>query len=1026
MDANLILAGVGGQGILTIAKAISAAALRRGMHVKQAEVHGMAQRGGAVQSHLRLSDKPIRSDLVPLGKADLILSVEPLETLRYVQYLKDDGSVIASTNAVVNMDNYPPIEGVLARIARLHHHVLVDTNHLARLAGSSRCANMVVLGAASLALEFSTEEFESIIAEMFASKGPNIVTMNQRAFRIGRNAATAYREAVLHGGATAAVREWLTTLTADQLADAKGISLEGFATHVPGDALSEAEAQAVTSLLSAVSTEGRRQLYEHEVYTLVSVVGAIEPPRYVFVPVGEALADEALGLFDGEKVVLKLVSPDVIHKSDAGAVRFVPKEIGAVRHEMDRMVDQHSATAKVAGVLVVEFVPREHPGFGDELFVGIRATREFGPVIAAGLGGVDTEYLAQQLRPGLAIAKAVVSETSAEQFLELFRHTAAYEVMTGQARGHKRLVSDAELLRCFSAFLNIARRTCVDRGNGDPLITELEVNPFAFRQQRLTPLDGRGRLGSAAEAPVARPLEKVDQLLEPKTIAVIGVSATNMNMGRIILNNIKDCGFAPDRMFVIKDQPEPIDGVRCIANLGSLPEPIDLLVVAAPAGQLPVIIDEAAASGKIASLILIPGGVGETEGSDAVQKQVQDAIIAARNRPDRGPVLLGPNCLGVQSRPGKYDTFFIPTAKLDMRRKAPARRVALVSQSGAFIITRLSNLQTLDPALTVSIGNQFDLTISDVLQVVAKRDDIDVIGVYVEGFNTLDGTAFLRAVDAATAAGKLVIFYKAGRTDSGRSAAAGHTASLAGDYEVAQAAAAQAGAIVCDTFKEFEQLLELATALHGKQVTGRRVGAISNAGFETVGMADAIRGTRYTLEMPTLDDATRGKLVDLLKKHKLDALVNPRNPLDLTPMANDAAYEDALRVMLDSPAVDAVVVSVVPLSPTMLTTADELSRPGSLAERLPRVFKHAGKPVIFVVDCGPGYDALCDAVRAGGLPVFRTCDQAIRSLGRYLCHRAPLTTSVSGVITTASRGDGKEAPLRPQPPETSSPTPQRV
>ncbi|GAG32013.1 unnamed protein product, partial [marine sediment metagenome] len=252
-----------------------------------------------------------------------------------------------------------------------------------------------------------------------------------------------------------------------------------------------------------------------------------------------------------------------------------------------------------------------------------------------------------------------------------------------------------------------------------------------------------------------------------------------------------------------------------------------------------------------------------------------------------GPVFLGGNSMGVRSRMGSYDTFFIPDKKLDPRRDAPPRRNAVISQSGAFIITRMSNLESLDPKLAMSVGNQVDLTMSDLLYAVGRRDDLDCIGVYVEGFNDLDGIEFVRAVKEVTALGKVVVFYKAGRTPAGRSATAGHTASLAGDYDVCHEVVTQAGALVADTFKEFEQLLEIATHLHGKKVSGRRIGAISNAGYETVGMADAIVGARYELQMPTLSKAAGDEIAQVLAKYRLDALVNPRNPLDVTPMATD-------------------------------------------------------------------------------------------------------------------------------------------
>ena len=216
-----------------------------------------------------------------------------------------------------------------------------------------------------------------------------------------------------------------------------------------------------------------------------------------------------------------------------------------------------------------------------------------------------------------------------------------------------------------------------------------------------------------------------------------------------------------------------------------------------------------------------------------------------------------------------------------------------------------------------------------------------------------------------------------------------HTASLAGDYEICQVAVTAAGGLVVETFKEFEQTLELATALHRKPVRGRRLGAISNAGYETVGMADSLRGARYEITMPELTEPTKARLVEALTRHKLDKLVNARNPLDLTPMATDQAHEDCIRVLLESDEVDAVIASFVPLSPAMLTTASEIQEHGSMGERLPKLLAEANKPLVSVIDCGAQYDPLVAMIRAGGVPVFRSADQATRSLGRYLCHRAP-------------------------------------
>ncbi|MCU0724684.1 MAG: indolepyruvate oxidoreductase subunit beta [Planctomycetes bacterium] len=185
MRCDLILAGVGGQGILSIATILDRVALRLGLAVKQAEVHGMAQRGGAVQSHLRISDREIASDLIPHGSADLILSVEPMEAVRYLDWLRPDGAVVSSASPFVNIPDYPNIEEVLSAIRKVRRHVLLDTRALAKQAGNARAENTVMLGAASPFLPFPPETIRAEILAAFAGKGGAVVEANGRAFDLG-------------------------------------------------------------------------------------------------------------------------------------------------------------------------------------------------------------------------------------------------------------------------------------------------------------------------------------------------------------------------------------------------------------------------------------------------------------------------------------------------------------------------------------------------------------------------------------------------------------------------------------------------------------------------------------------------------------------------------------------------------------------------------------------------------------------------------------------------------------------------
>jgi indolepyruvate ferredoxin oxidoreductase beta subunit len=189
MKQDIILAGVGGQGILSIAFVIDNAALKKGLKIKQAEVHGMAQRGGAVQSHLRLSEEAVHSDLIPKGQADMILSVEPMETLRYIDYLQPGGCVITSSTPFVNIPNYPDIGGILAEIRRVDKNVVVDSGELAREAGSGRSQNMVMLGAASPHLILEEADLLEYIEVLFRDRGDRLVEINRKAFHLGREAA---------------------------------------------------------------------------------------------------------------------------------------------------------------------------------------------------------------------------------------------------------------------------------------------------------------------------------------------------------------------------------------------------------------------------------------------------------------------------------------------------------------------------------------------------------------------------------------------------------------------------------------------------------------------------------------------------------------------------------------------------------------------------------------------------------------------------------------------------------------------
>ncbi|MFP4024729.1 MAG: indolepyruvate oxidoreductase subunit beta [Thiohalospira sp.] len=189
MKTDIVLAGVGGQGILSIAATIGMAALHNGLYLKQAEVHGMSQRGGAVQSHMRISDKEIASDLIPMGSADIILSVEPMESLRYLPFLSKDGWLVTNTTPFINIPDYPEKELVLNEVKKRKNHISIDADNIAAEIGSKRSSNIVMLGAASPFFNIPFESFEEGIRNIFGRKGEDIVNVNLKALRAGREFA---------------------------------------------------------------------------------------------------------------------------------------------------------------------------------------------------------------------------------------------------------------------------------------------------------------------------------------------------------------------------------------------------------------------------------------------------------------------------------------------------------------------------------------------------------------------------------------------------------------------------------------------------------------------------------------------------------------------------------------------------------------------------------------------------------------------------------------------------------------------
>jgi acetate---CoA ligase (ADP-forming) len=625
-----------------------------------------------------------------------------------------------------------------------------------------------------------------------------------------------------------------------------------------------------------------------------------------------------------------------------------------------------------------------------ELRISLNNTREFGMVISAGLGGLDAGLDEANFRKDRASVYAAAELTDAEDFLGLFRRTVAYQKLASLAKRDARSLPDAQLKACFVRLLALARGYSPGNPEAPFLLRGLELDPVHIGDE-LAVRAAHCEFGAPPAGRLSRPIHKLDKLIHPASIGIIGVSASSMNFGRIILRNLMGSGYSKERMTIIRPGEKEIDGVRCVESLRSLEGKLDLLIVAIAASAVYDLVDEIIDTDAVESVMLIPGSLGETKKSREPAAALALRINAAHGKDGGGPIFLGANCLGVVSHPGSYDSWFIPLERLPKPQKKAERNSVMLSQSGAFMITRMSQNPWLDPRYMLALGNQTDLTHGDMLTYFCERPEIETIGIYVEGFKDLDGLDFAKAVRKAVVNGKQVVVYKSGKTAPGIGGVMGHTASIAGGPTLFDSVVRQAGAIVAEDFTAFDDLFYIAGALHKKKIGGRRLGAISGAGFEAVGMSDSIESDTFAMEMGALEPGTVRRLEEILVAKKLDALVEVRNPLDCNPGADDEAHLQITEAFLQDPNIDAVVVGLDPTAPSVRALEESKLRPGhdikdpkSTVHLMPPIVNRNDKPIVGIVDGGTLYDAMSAGLMDQGVCVFRNAARGTRALVRYV------------------------------------------
>lgn len=696
-------------------------------------------------------------------------------------------------------------------------------------------------------------------------------------------------------------------------------------------------------------------VHEAEAYALLQRAG-LRPPRH-------GLEGGPLPFETGEPVVVKGLGENVWHKSELGAVHFLPFERQSVLNEFKGMHQRLDASGHrwMEGLVCEQVDLACNPHLPSEALVSL--TRgEAGWTVLFGFGGMQADTLAQ-LSPPLRWPLAF---TTVDQALRELEAHLLGRIWLGLIRDAKELTDRATLGEFLKSLWALAR-VAEDEG-----LTLLELNPVALDTEGMPrPLDAVGSRGPSPAPRGAPPAGFLADLRAPQRIALAGVSTKEGTVGRTILDNLNRYPLPPGGLVIIKPGQDVFLGHPCLPDVAALrANPVDLLLLALPAAIAADTLEKLIAQGGGAGCVaLVAGGIGDGADRDGTGARLAGLLHAARAAGRWTPAVLGPNFLGHWVPGRRLNTSFIPADKLT-GPAADGGELTLLSQSGAFLLCLQSRQPALRFGLGLALGNQMDVALCDVLAALAAEPGRGPVACYVEGFGPGQLLAAAHAIARLHAAGRHVLIHRAGRTVAGQAAAASHTGALASDIDLERALLVRAGARFADTIAEFDAALTWLGACPHLQ-TGP-VALVTNAGFESVNGSDLFGAG---LTSAQLDETAQAALRTLLQRHELSGLVAPRLPLDLTPMAGPSDFIAATALLLETAAV--LVLGLVPFTRRLDTSREGAAKLARVLAGLRDVHR---KPIAVVVDSGADYADFRRAFAQAGLPVFTTMESALRGL----------------------------------------------
>lgn len=734
----------------------------------------------------------------------------------------------------------------------------------------------------------------------------------------------------------------------------------------------------IDSVFEKAHGSGRNVLFEFEVYDILGHAG-LDVPHYVFIERPGLATGEVLSQF-GDKIVVKVVSKDIAHKQKIGGVKVVSNSeelfVQFVLFKMKEEVLGHFSDEdkpEIEGFLIVEFVDFTQ-SLGSELLIGVKNDDAFGPVVTLSKGGDDAEFFAKYYDPANLFLPYMTPEEAGQLAGSLKIINKFNEI------GHpeyKDYIADAAEAISKLAF----RYSDVSEDTVPYHITAMDVNPFVFSKSgRFIAVDGYIIFEkSENRKKLTADVSNIDAFFKPKGIAVIGVSRneTKYSMGREIATLLHELERKDMYCINLRSGSTKICGTeyKMYQDLEQLPEDVDLAVYAAPAGSVQAFLDNLG-DRKPKAMVMIPG-IPADIGYDEFARRLDES------KPE-GMRIIGPNCMGVyygeNEKGSGINTLFIEEDRLKLYSDENSN-AALLTQSGGMAITMIDKMRN-NPVFksVASFGNKYDVKITDLFSYFEHDDNIDVISVYVEGFDEREGRLFF---ELARESSKPVIIYKGGKTEAGAQAAKSHTASMTGDYDTFRAACLQAGVILTEDATEFMDCIKVFSLMADKKTDGMNVSGVLNAGFEATIASDELGHLKPAVVSTETADA--------LKTINSHGLVDTANAIiDVTPMTDDVMYGEFIKTFMADSGVDAVIVGIVPHVENIKSTPDTCNDENSLANVLVRIYKDYSKPMVVSVNASEYYDEFVSIMEKGGIPVYTDIRSAVRSLETFMIYRNSL------------------------------------